>query len=184
MIQATGYDSYGQPLSEICPALWRDTYTRHNAAIKVTRTVTSLHHSSVSRAWCRPASCWSTGWARAGRGCVSSWDTRSLETILLIKTLFEYEYCWCRSPRRSSRTRTRRGPRGRCRPRSRPTTCSGAATGRRGAAWRRSSSWGRSASVHWLPGDTGLPSVIGNKVALSWHALKLNVPNQTLVLMM
>ena len=89
MIQATGYDSYGQPLSEICPALWRDTYTRHNAAIKVTRTVTSLHHSSVSRAWCRPASCWSTGWARAGRGCVSSWDTRSLETIQLIKTLFD-----------------------------------------------------------------------------------------------
>ena len=41
MIQATGYDSYGQPLSEICPALWRDTYTRHNAAIKVTRTDSS-----------------------------------------------------------------------------------------------------------------------------------------------
>ena len=91
MIHATGCDSYGQPLSEICPALWRDTYTRHNAAIKVTRAVTSLHHCSVSRAWCRPASCWSTGWARDGRGCVSSWGTRSLETIILIKILFEYE---------------------------------------------------------------------------------------------
>lgn len=42
MIQATGQDAFLKPFEETCPSLWKDQYTRYNAAVQVSWEMTNL----------------------------------------------------------------------------------------------------------------------------------------------
>lgn len=77
--------------SNICSSVWRDTYTRHNAAVKVNISrclsqIFKMQHFCFSRVWSGQKTCWSSKWGRAGTDSVSFLVKRFLIWSFLTRT--------------------------------------------------------------------------------------------------